>query len=126
MPDVTGSISVPLQHYIERRIDDHCQLNDTRFEALEAKLRKADEILTIRLDALNQSRELLRDQTMRYVTNETHAAMLTAWDDRICRDEERLNMIERRLSNLDGRLAAYAAALFVVLTLISIGVRFIP
>jgi hypothetical protein len=104
---------VSLRDYIERRLEDHCQLNEARFNSLENATHKSSEIMDLRLAGMNEFRDALRDQTSRYVTF-----------DRMERLEERLKSLEILMVSAAATTATMkimVGALVAVLIAVAIG-----
>ena len=85
---------------------------------MELAISKADEAMTVRLEAMNQFRFQLDRERGSYVT-------LDRMDDKIGPLVGRLDALERAQSNLAGRMAAAGIGLTVLMFAIGVALRFI-
>lgn len=128
MPDgeVTREMWVSLKEHFGAALDAHCKKDEIQFDNIKEATRLALVAIQARLDLLNEFRATVDAQNKNFATRDlldTLIGQLRRSNEEL-RDELRIMQIKQ--SNLDGRLAAYGIAMFLVITLVNIGLRFLP
>ena len=82
--------------------------------------------LSEKLLEMNEIRGQIGEERGKFITREEIALSIKALDGRIDAVMKTVQTNGNRLSNYDGRMAAYGAAILFVAALISIAIRFIP
>ena len=69
MPTDKDMLSVPLRHYLERMMLDHCAQNDIRFKSLEETTMADKRESSTRFAAANEWRAAMKDKDELYARN---------------------------------------------------------
>jgi chromosome segregation ATPase len=133
MPDNLPSVT--LRDYIERVIGETEEKNKERIRALERQVADLERLLESRMRAqamavdkaaagydarfasANEFRQAMQDLSATFATRENI-------DQRLTENGRRLNAIESRLSNLDGRIVGWSAGVGFLVLVITLIIQF--
>jgi hypothetical protein len=99
-------VTVPLRHYIERRIDDHAMLNDREITALKRAIEVMKADTDERFKAANEWRSAMKDK------DELYARCVE-----VDKAEDRIAALELWSANLTGKIAVIVV---IAMTIVSI------
>lgn len=114
----TENNRITLCHYLETLIKEYKESHDREHKLLAEALRASREALDVRLETMNQFRAQILSERGLMVTKERFDVVHEGLDKRV-------GVIEAGLANLVGRMAAYAIALGVGLTVLELILRFV-
>ena len=140
-------MNVPLKDYVDHRLDSILIQIETRFalaqesqnmavEAIERATEKTERQLNYRLEGMNEFRDTLRDQAAGLATKEAVEVMRETLRTEVCeaRDEARLRAdrnaeliaaLKEANAQALGRQEALTWGLGIVLTVLSLALRFL-
>lgn len=99
---------VALRDYLERLIGDLDRRIDDRFLAADRAVTKAEVTMSARLNAMNEFREALKDQTNRMATR-----------DELRKLDEVVQVLQQAKANTEGRLFILAGVFSAVVSLVT-------
>lgn len=109
---------------VERLLSDRITLLekalDARFQAQQKALEDAGEINEKRLDALNQSRESLRDQTKSYITKGEHDALIASYQKDVSSLNEKIVSLSEFRAEIRGKASQSQLNINFIFTIISL------
>lgn len=98
---------------------------ELRFKAIDDSTQLARENLNMKLESMNELRRQMDQMTGTYITRielESKLLALMTTGDVL---ETRLQTIEKKAANLDGKFWMFGASITFIVTLISIGLHFV-
>ena len=98
---------VALKDYLERLISEADRRYEQRFAASEQAVLKAERGMANRLDAMNEFREALRDQSNRMATRVEVEKL-----------DETVQSLARAKANLDGRLMGLSGGISILVSVL--------
>jgi hypothetical protein len=110
--------SVALREYFETLLDDHKRLDDERHALGQLAVDKAEALMNHRLEAMNEFRAALSDQSGRFLAMDTYDAKHEVLSNRI-------GQLEKTMANLEGRLWAIGAGMTVINVAINLAAFFL-
>ena len=93
---------VTLKEHLETRLKDLDRIFDVQLASLSALVVKAEGQLNVRLEAMNEFRDALRDQASRLATRQEMELVVAAL-------EKRLHNLELTRADLEGKVSSIAA-----------------
>jgi hypothetical protein len=135
MPDDSNPT---LRDFIERSLGYQCEIFaanlkviDTRFEAIDERFAYFQQLMDERSEALKEAKSLAAEsvnerlgllQHFRASIDSDRAQYASA--EKVEAQEKRIQVLETRLANIDGRIAAYVAAGSLVVTIVLAAIGF--
>ena len=101
-------VTIPLQHYIERRIDDHALLNDREITALKRSVEVMKADTDERFKAANEWRSAMKDK------DELYARCVD-----VTKAEDRIAALELWAANLTGKIAVIVVLAMTVVSIVT-------
>jgi hypothetical protein len=98
---------------------------DTRLDALDLAVNKAEQQLRERLAGMNEFRYAIRDQSRQFATKETMDVLTANIERQIATLSARVWELEKKQANAEGRSWMLFALLGLFLTALSIVLRFV-
>lgn len=139
----TGENTVSLRQYIDLLITDNkealkivsesnvlanrlvAEAIELRFKAIDDSTELARENLNMKLESMNELRRQMDQMTGTYITRIELESKLLAIVTTIGALETRLQTMEKKSANLDGKFWMFGASITFLATIISIGLHFI-
>jgi hypothetical protein len=138
-----GENTVSLRQYIDLLITDNkealkivsesnvlanrlvAEAIELRFKAIDDSTQLARENLNMKLESMNELRRQMDQMTGTYITRIELESKLLAILTTVGIVETRLQNIEKKSANLDGKFWMFGASITFIVTLISIGIHFV-
>ena len=106
-------MNVALRDYIEQRLTDFEKLMEAKFASVKRATDKSEAAYEARFASANEFRQAMSDLSGTFVTREIHEAL-----------KERLNVIENKQSNMDGKIVGWSVGVSFIVTLINLIISF--
>lgn len=96
-----------------------------RFAAIDKATEIASAAMDKRLDAMNELRAQLREQSSLFETKAEYAAAHTALEMVVARGADKINMLEQANANIQGRIWAMGVGITITSIIISVIIHFV-
>ena len=103
---------VPLKEYLEAQIEGVRCESVQKFKSVHDAISKAEDQLNRRLEAMNEFRDALKDQTAQLVTRSEYSSGHKSV-------EEKLRQLELDKANFEGRAAIVASLVSVAVSIVT-------
>ena len=121
--------AVSLRHYMETMLEQYEKSHEKEHQLLAQNVSATKENLEFRLESMNQFRAQIADERGSLVNLEKFEVLMKGIEKLVethyQSNQNRINVLEKALSNLSGRWAGITAAFGVVLILLELLLRFV-